>query len=101
MFCPVCDSVRMREVEKEGVLIDICPSCKGVWRDRGELEKLLEGERSYRREYPAAHEEGYKHQQTYDDHRPYREYGDDDYVKKYGKKHKKRRVFDILEDLFD
>jgi len=100
MFCPVCDSVRMREVEKDGVMIDICPSCKGVWLDRGELEKLLEGEREYRKEYPE-YEAGYERTQTYEDHRPYREYGDDDYYKKYGKKHKKRRVFDIFEDLFD
>jgi len=32
----------MREVEKNGVTVDICPSCKGVWLDRGELEKLME-----------------------------------------------------------
>ncbi|MNJ44295.1 TFIIB-type zinc ribbon-containing protein [Paenibacillus bouchesdurhonensis] len=41
MKCPVCNDVRMREVEKDGVLIDVCPDCKGVWLDRGELEKLL------------------------------------------------------------
>jgi len=32
----------MREVEKAGVLLDICPGCKGVWLDRGELEKLIQ-----------------------------------------------------------
>ncbi len=31
----------MREIERFGVLVDICPSCKGVWLDRGELEKIL------------------------------------------------------------
>jgi len=41
MNCPVC-SERMREVEKYGVQLDICPGCKGLWLDRGELEKLLE-----------------------------------------------------------
>ena len=41
MKCPVCEE-RMREVEKNGVQLDICPSCKGVWLDRGELEKLME-----------------------------------------------------------
>lgn len=34
MNCPICNDVRMREVEKEGVAIDVCPSCKGVWLDR-------------------------------------------------------------------
>ena len=29
MNCPVCENVRMREVEKENVLIDVCPDCKG------------------------------------------------------------------------
>lgn len=43
MNCPVCNDVRMREVEKDHVLIDICPDCKGVWLDRGELEKITQG----------------------------------------------------------
>ncbi|GFN23099.1 hypothetical protein TAMC210_14160 [Thermanaeromonas sp. C210] len=40
MRCPLCD-VTMKEVERRGVLIDVCPECKGIWLDRGELEKLL------------------------------------------------------------
>jgi Zn-finger nucleic acid-binding protein len=40
MQCPVCDE-RLREIEKYGVMVDICPSCKGVWLDRGELEKIV------------------------------------------------------------
>lgn len=46
MNCPVCDE-RLREVEKNGINIDVCPSCKGVWLDRGELEKLIEISASY------------------------------------------------------
>lgn len=38
--CPVC-GMDMREIERFGVLVDICPSCKGVWLDRGELEKII------------------------------------------------------------
>ena len=45
----------MREREKEDVIIDVCPNCKGVWLDHGELEKLveIESERAgkYRRYY--------------------------------------------------
>ena len=41
MNCPVCDE-RLREVEKYGVQIDVCPACKGVRLDRGELEKMLQ-----------------------------------------------------------
>lgn len=51
MKCPVCNDVRMREVEKDGVLIDVCPDCKGVWLDRGELEKLLGEIRELRPEF--------------------------------------------------
>ena len=32
----------MNEVARDGVLIDVCPKCRGVWLDRGELDKLLE-----------------------------------------------------------
>ncbi len=41
LVCPNCDE-GMREVERRGVRIDVCPRCRGVWLDRGELEKLLE-----------------------------------------------------------
>lgn len=41
MKCPVCDET-LREILKQGVSVDICPGCKGVWLDRGELEKLIE-----------------------------------------------------------
>lgn len=41
MNCPVCDG-KLREIEKYGVTVDICPGCKGVWLDRGELEKIVQ-----------------------------------------------------------
>jgi len=41
MKCPVCDGT-MREVNKLGVDMDICPDCKGLWLDRGELEKIIQ-----------------------------------------------------------
>jgi uncharacterized protein len=40
LSCPVCQGA-MREVTKEGVQIDTCSQCRGVWLDRGELEKLV------------------------------------------------------------
>lgn len=43
MKCPVCDAP-LRAIQKYGVEIDICPGCKGVWLDRGELEKIIEME---------------------------------------------------------
>lgn len=41
MKCPVCDEA-LREIQKHGVSVDICPGCKGVWLDRGELEKIID-----------------------------------------------------------
>lgn len=51
MRCPICD-VPMKEVERLGVLIDVCPDCKGVWLDRGELNKLLEAEQARQTDWP-------------------------------------------------
>jgi len=42
--CPTCGT-RLIEVERADVLIDACPECRGVWLDRGELDKILVRER--------------------------------------------------------
>jgi Zn-finger nucleic acid-binding protein len=44
MRCPTCGT-RLVEVERTAVLIDACPNCRGVWLDRGELDKILVKER--------------------------------------------------------
>lgn len=44
MRCPACGT-RLVEVERAEVLIDACPECRGVWLDRGELDRLLARER--------------------------------------------------------
>ncbi|WP_373876421.1 TFIIB-type zinc ribbon-containing protein [Paenibacillus spongiae] len=60
MKCPVCSDVRMREVEKDGVMIDVCPDCKGVWLDRGELDKLMQGMRQIQDDYDRLEEQYYR-----------------------------------------
>jgi hypothetical protein len=42
MFCPVCKSVELVMTDRQGIEIDYCPTCRGVWLDRGELDKLIE-----------------------------------------------------------
>ena len=42
MNCPVCADATLLMSERQGVEIDYCPSCRGVWLDRGELDKLVE-----------------------------------------------------------
>lgn len=41
MHCPRCETATLDEREREGVTIDVCRSCRGLWLDRGELEKLI------------------------------------------------------------
>ena len=41
LMCPN-DSSPMQTLERTGVQFDMCPTCRGVWLDRGELEKLME-----------------------------------------------------------
>ncbi len=42
MKCPTCVDTMLVMSERQGVEIDYCPKCRGVWLDRGELDKLLE-----------------------------------------------------------
>lgn len=42
MLCPNCKETRLVMSERKGIEIDYCPQCRGVWLDRGELDKLLE-----------------------------------------------------------
>ena len=42
MKCPVCTDVNLAMSDRQGIEIDYCPQCRGVWLDRGELDKLIE-----------------------------------------------------------
>lgn len=42
MDCPVCTDVKLVMSDRQGIEIDYCPKCRGVWLDRGELDKLIE-----------------------------------------------------------
>ncbi|MCO4863267.1 zf-TFIIB domain-containing protein [Cupriavidus sp. WGlv3] len=42
MDCPVCPQTQLVMSERQGIEIDYCPKCRGVWLDRGELDKILE-----------------------------------------------------------
>ncbi|HWG99250.1 MAG TPA: zf-TFIIB domain-containing protein, partial [Pilimelia sp.] len=49
MTCPKCHG-QMRQYERSGVTIDQCSECRGIFLDRGELEKLFEAEASWQRQ---------------------------------------------------
>jgi Zn-finger nucleic acid-binding protein len=42
MKCPTCPDDRLVMTERSGIEIDYCPTCRGVWLDRGELDKIIE-----------------------------------------------------------
>lgn len=42
MNCPVCKDARLVMTERQGIEIDYCPACRGIWLDRGELDKIIE-----------------------------------------------------------
>lgn len=42
MKCPVCTTSELLMSERQGVEIDYCPQCRGVWLDRGEIDKIIE-----------------------------------------------------------
>jgi Zn-finger nucleic acid-binding protein len=111
MKCPVCE-VPLSISSREGVEIDFCPQCRGVWLDRGELDKVIERASAAMAGVGSGGDDDYDDRRRYDDRardrgrddddrRRYddddrRRYDDDD--RRYGKK-RKRRGF--LEDLFE
>ena len=42
MNCPTCKDVTLVMADRQGIEIDYCPQCRGVWLDRGELDKIIE-----------------------------------------------------------
>ena len=84
LLCPNCN-VSMQNVARSGVELDMCPSCRGVWLDRGELDKIIE--RSVQTPTPKSDDHHAHKQRTHG-------MSNDDYYKK-----KKRESF--LSELFD
>jgi Zn-finger nucleic acid-binding protein len=42
MKCPVCKDIDLAMTDRQGIEIDYCPRCRGIWLDRGELDRLIE-----------------------------------------------------------
>lgn len=91
MKCPI-DGTELQMAERQGIEIDYCPQCRGVWLDRGELDKIIERSAAYEQppaRKPKPTERDYDH--DYDDDDYYR--GDPSYPKR------KRKSF--LSEIFD
>ena len=92
MPCPVC-RVSLVMSERQGVEIDYCPQCRGVWLDRGELDKIIE--RSAREAPAAAPAQKPSFTQPQYDHGYNAPYG-------HGQQHRHpKRKKSFLEELFD
>jgi uncharacterized protein len=92
MKCPNCNETLIM-ADRQGIEIDYCPNCRGVWLDRGELDKIIERSAAYTmgpEPGPTPYREEPKHypQQGQGGH-----YNDPYY------KHKKKKGF--LSDFFD
>ncbi|MCH7861371.1 zf-TFIIB domain-containing protein [Sphingomonas sp. NPDC092331] len=90
--CPV-DGTVLVPVERSGIEIDHCPSCRGVWLDRGELDKIIE-----RSAAPAA---APTPAPQYRDERPRYEERGQGYGQGHGGHYPQKRRKSFLEDLFD
>jgi Zn-finger nucleic acid-binding protein len=42
MKCPICKEPDLVMADRQGIEIDYCPKCRGIWLDRGELDKIVE-----------------------------------------------------------
>ena len=102
MKCPLCTTTDLLMSDRQGIEIDYCPQCRGVWLDRGELDKIIERSSvppaqppvdlpppRYREpEYPPAHM-----RQDHGDHHGYKQQGHATHGY-----HKKKS---LLSELFD
>jgi uncharacterized protein len=110
MLCPICN-VDLLLSEKQGVEIDYCPKCRGIWLDRGELEKIIEKMYIYEKQnntYNKVSDHGSDDDKHYydDDHhhsdKHHEGYNNKVYYDNNGKPIRKRGGFaDILGNLFD
>ncbi|PVX86176.1 zf-TFIIB domain-containing protein [Paraburkholderia unamae] len=95
MKCPNCPDVTLALSERQGVELDYCPQCRGVWLDRGELDTLIEragnSRRSDERDAQAGRHQGSGHGQG--DYAPRRAHD------RHGGYERRRKSW--LGDLFD
>ena len=93
LTCPKCQGA-MRSYERNGVTIDQCSDCRGIFLDRGELERLVDAENAWNASQPAA-----QPQPSYGDASS-RDGGYGGQGGGYGKHPKKRRK-SFMDELFD
>ncbi|MFM0715126.1 zf-TFIIB domain-containing protein [Paraburkholderia strydomiana] len=98
MKCPVCKTTDLLMTERRSIEVDYCPVCRGVWLDRGELDKLIAQDAAEQIDTPSAARAGRESHRdrdpAYESDRQ-RRY-DDDRTGHRGYK-KKRSIFDVFD----
>jgi Zn-finger nucleic acid-binding protein len=105
LICPKCQG-HMRTYERSGVHVDQCGDCRGIFLDRGELERLVDAEQGWQRSHsaPREREHGYERERERGFPLPFgdRDDDDDDYERRrYGSSSHKRRKKSFFDELFD
>lgn len=99
MKCPVCKDTDLVIADRQGVEIDYCPQCRGVWLDRGELDKIIE--RSEAIEQALRAPDRRRADARYDDRDDDDDYYDDDRRNPRRRPQKRKKRESFLEELFD
>jgi Zn-finger nucleic acid-binding protein len=94
LLCPT-DGTELRRFERSGVHVDACPTCRGVWLDRGELDKIVERERADLEDFEREIRGGDRDDDRDDDRERDRGHG------AQGKPHKKKKRHSFLEEFMD
>lgn len=105
MKCPTCTTVNLVMSERQGVEIDYCPECRGVWLDRGELDKIIARaaeQNDSRPQQAAAPPQQQPHYQPQQSHYPQQgQPYNQGHGNQHGHGHKPYRKKSFLEELFD
>ena len=92
MTCPKCHG-EMRSYERNGVTVDQCGDCRGIFLDRGELERLVDAEQGWQRSHSPPRD---RDRERDDERGRY----DDDY-RRYSQGSQKKRKKSFFDELFD
>ncbi|MDF2739169.1 MAG: hypothetical protein K0S88_535 [Actinomycetia bacterium] len=108
LVCPKCQS-HMRTYERSGVTVDQCADCRGIFLDRGELERLVDAEQGWQRSHSGSRDRDRDYERERERERgpsfpmPFgdRYDDDDDDHRRYSQGSHKRRKKSFFDELFD
>ena len=104
LICPKCQGL-MRSYERSGVTVDQCSDCRGIFLDRGELERLVDAEQGWERSHSAPRDREDDRERDRARSIPFpfgdRDDDDDDDRRRYSQGSQKRRKKSFFDELFD